>query len=78
MGSANLEDHACSRKLNQWRIGLIGKSGVTAGPATLAIGAEPTLLAGAAIAAVTITAMTLNRDVRRLDHEPQPTPAPTG
>lgn len=51
---------------------------VTAGPATLAIGAEPTLLAGAAIAAVTITAMTLNRDVRRLDHEPQPTPAPTG
>jgi MFS family permease len=49
---------------------------VTAGPAALAIGVEPTLLAGAAIAALTILGMIANRDVRQLEREPDPEPVP--
>jgi MFS family permease len=42
---------------------------VLAGPAALTIGVEPTLLAGAAIAALTILAMLTNRDVRHLERQ---------
>ncbi len=49
---------------------------VSAGPAVLAIGVEPTLLAGAGIVGITIVGMIANRDVRRLEQKLEPTPTP--
>lgn len=49
---------------------------VSAGPAALAIGVEPTLLAGAGIVALTIVGMISSRDVRHLEQNPQPTSSP--
>lgn len=52
---------------------------VTAGPAALAIGVEPALLAGAGVVVLTVVGMIANNDVRRLEQkseEPEPTPLP--
>lgn len=49
---------------------------MAAGPAALTIGVEATLLAGAGIAGLTIAGLVSHRDVRRLELEPAPAPAP--
>jgi hypothetical protein len=47
---------------------------VAAGPAALAWGAEPTLLAGALITLLAVAGMLLSRDVRTLPSAPSPEP----
>jgi MFS family permease len=49
---------------------------VSAGPAVLAIGVEPTLLAGAGIVVLTVVGMITNHDVRQLEQKLEPAPTP--